>query len=95
MAISQEDKAIIKMTSAGDAITGHAFVLSLYWVSKSAVAGDDLLVSDEDGDTIWEAVADGTNFSQVFPVLRRIKGLTLTTRDSGTLYVVQRATPNL
>jgi hypothetical protein len=90
MAVS-DDIDIVKMTEAADEITGTFFVNFLYWVSKTAVAGDDLLVYDSDDNTLWEAVADGANFSRIYPVKTYVNGVKLQTKDSGTLYVVKQA----
>jgi len=89
MAVSDTTKAVIQMTAAADKITGRKFYTALHWVSKSAIAGDDLLVVDGDGDTVWEEVSDGSNFSKLFPINNYVTDLTLQTRDSGTLYAIQ------
>ena len=89
MAITQAGKNIIKMTAANDALTENIDILFLHWYSKGASAGDDLLVVDADGDTVWQEVADGSNFSRIFPIKNRINKLKVSTIDTGTLYVVR------
>jgi len=95
MAITQGSTPVIKITAAGvvdDTVVpaGITEVNYLHWVSKGAVADDDLLVSDGDGNTLWEEVADGARFSKLHVIKHPIKDLTVTTIDSGTLYVIKQ-----
>lgn len=80
---------VVKMTAASDAITGNVAVNFLYWVSKGATVGDDLLITDSADVAIWEAVADATNFAMIFPVKNAFSGVKVGTIDSGSLYVVK------
>ena len=90
MAITQEDKPIIKMTAGADQLDNVEDVNYLHWVSKLASAGDDLLVADDDDNVIWEEVADGANFSKIHIIKHPVNKLKITTMDSGTLYVVKK-----
>lgn len=90
MAVTQLDTPVIKMAAESDALTGLVVDVNyLHWVSKGAIAGDDLLVSDVNGDIIWEEVADGANYSKLFVLKHPVNGLVVTTMDSGTLYVIK------
>ena len=94
MAVTQYTTPVIKMAAQGDAMSDVLAdpivdVNYLHWVSKGATAGDDLLVKDTDGNTIWEEVADGAYFSKLHVIKHPINDLTVTTMDSGTLYVVK------
>ena len=64
----------------------------LAWVSKAASAGDDCVLSDSKGRVVWESVASGSNYveREHFVSLSQVDGLTVTTLDSGTIYVYLR-----
>jgi len=91
MALGATDTNIVSMTAAADEITGTYFVNFFYWFSKSAIAGDDLSVTDTAGNVIWNCVADGSNFIKLFPVKTYVTGVKVATIDSGTLYVVKQS----
>lgn len=80
---------VVKMTAAEDEIAGDVYVNFLYWVSKTASAGDDLSVTNSAGTVIWDAVADGANFSMMYPLKQKCAGVKVGTIDSGALYVVR------
>lgn len=63
-------------------------ILGFRWVA-GATAGDQCIVTDTAGVVIWESVAAGSDYveSDMFPTARVYKGLTVTTLDSGRLYV--------
>jgi len=60
------NEGIIIMTAAADEIVTPLKVKSIRWVSKAAVAGDDIqLVEGSNHDitaVIWESVAAGANY---------------------------------
>ena len=87
MAAIQTDKPIIKMTAATDSISGLVAITSIRWVSKTATAGDDLLIVDAEGDTILEAIADGANFEREYLVVGRWDTPEVSVIDSGAIYV--------
>ncbi len=91
MAKTQLSKPVIKMTAAGDQLPGEERIAYLHWISKGATVGDDLLVVDGDGDTIWEDVAIEANSSKVHIINNRINKLKIETMtgDRGTLYVIK------
>jgi len=68
MAVTQASTPVIKCSAQADVIddtkvpNGIVDVNYAYWKSKTASAGDDLLISDGDGNTLFEDVADGANF---------------------------------
>lgn len=75
------------LNAATDSVSAH--VLYVRWVSKTAIAGDDcvLTISDEEGDdSVITFVASGANFVDV-AFLDRKCTVTLTTRDSGFVEV--------
>jgi hypothetical protein len=88
--VSQENFAVIKFTAEGDQLNFNVNVSYLHWISKNALAGDDLLILDGDGNTVWEEVADGANFSKIHILRHSVKKLKVQTMDSGTLYVIQK-----
>jgi hypothetical protein len=90
MAVTQEYFFNIKMTAAGDQLKNDVDVNYLQLIAKGAIAGDDFLVEDGDGNVIWEEVADGANFSKQFVVKHRVKNLKLVTLDTAgaKLYVI-------
>lgn len=83
---------VVGMTAANDELVGDQYVAYLYWHSKSAIAGDDLSVTNTAGTVIWECVADGANFIAIFPVRQKHAGVKVATIDSGTVYVVKAST---
>ena len=95
MGVTQGSTPVIKCATQGDIINstyvpgGIVDANYLLWVSKAAVAGDDLLVSDGAGNEIWPDIADGANYTKLFVLKHPIKDLTVTTMDSGALYVIK------
>ena len=87
MAVTQSTFNIIKMGAAADAITGLRKVNFLLWHAKAAAAGHDLVVSDAAGNVIWVDTADGANYKNFCPLKNTVNGITVTTMDSGELYV--------
>lgn len=66
-------------------------VRSIKWVSPSANAGDKCLITDADGFTLWESVANGSNYEVEAFVERTWKsGFAVPDLDSGILYIVVR-----
>jgi len=88
MAITQSTKPYILMTALNDTLSTRVNVNYLYWYSKEATAGDDIKIVDGDGDIVWEDVADGSNYTKLFPVKSQITGLKIATLDSGKLFVL-------
>lgn len=87
MAITQSTFNIIKMGAGSDALTGLRNVNFILWHSKGAVAGDDLLIKDAAGNELWADTADAANYKNFCPIKNTVNGITLTTMDSGTVYV--------
>lgn len=67
--------------------TDKVRVKSLRWVSKTASAGDDLSIEDDDGTVVWATVATGANYVEAHDVDARLHGFELAVIDSGALYV--------
>jgi hypothetical protein len=91
MATTQLTKPVVKLTAGTNKIEGTFPYAFLHWISKSAVAGDDLLVVDADGDTVWEEVADGANYSKQFALKMPVEDLEISVIDSGNLYAIRQA----
>ena len=91
MAVTQANFIVIKMGAALDAITGLYKVNFLYWHSKVAAADHDLLVSDAAGNELWSDTADAARYKNFCPIKNVINGITVTTMDSGELYVYLEA----
>jgi hypothetical protein len=72
-----------------EAVTTEAVkVKSIRWVSESASAGHNVVISDSDGKVLWEATAPGANQGESEIIENWWKnGFTLTTLDSGKVYV--------
>ena len=87
MAVTQSTFSVVKMGAQGDAITGLIDVNFLYWHSKGAAADDDLVVSDSLGNILWVDTADGARYKNFCPLKQRVNGITVTTMDTGELYV--------
>lgn len=91
MAVTQENTIVIKMGAAADAITGFINVNFLYWHSKGAAADEDLVVSDAAGNILWVDTADQARYKNFCPIKNKVNGITVTTMDSGELYVYKVA----
>ena len=95
MGVTQGSTPVVKCGAEADVISsvyvpnGIVDVAYLLWVSKTAIAGDDLLVSDGDGNEIWPDIADGANYTKLFVLKHPVKDLTVTVMDSGALYVIK------
>lgn len=76
------------VTVAAALTTDRVRLLGFRWVA-AATAGDTCIVTDAAGIVIWESVAAGADYveSDMFPVARIYKGLTVSALDSGRLYV--------
>ncbi|HXK36989.1 MAG TPA: hypothetical protein VJ553_05410 [Candidatus Paceibacterota bacterium] len=84
--ITGQGSSVICMDAVADALTNEVYVKHLRWVGATT-AGHQLIVSDVDGNVMWESVADGQYMIDVHPFYRSIKGITVTTMGSGKLYV--------
>jgi hypothetical protein len=89
MAFDPLDKPAMSTTTQGDTFAGPLCCVGFYWHSKGASAGDDLLISDGDGDAIWADSATGANYSNYFPFYNTVDTLTVTTLDSGTFTIIR------
>lgn len=65
------------------------------WVSKSASAGDDAQITDENGRTLWISAATGSNYVEQSPLMVNATTLKFPQIDSGTLYVYFDINPQL
>jgi len=82
-----------KIDTAGAAKVTAQFtkVRSIRWVSVSASAGEQCIIQDGDSFTLWESVANGSNYETEAFVERTWKGgFAVTTLGSGTLYITVR-----
>jgi hypothetical protein len=64
--------------------------VKIRWVDAAGTIGDNLLISDADGNKVWESVAQTANC--VDEGVLDLKGpvnLVLTTIDAGTLYIYE------
>lgn len=82
-----------KSSTVTDVLTGTYYIEWIEWISKAATGGDDLLVSDGDANDIQPGVADGANFHQLYPIGGYYTDPTLTTLDSGTVYIQTTKNP--
>ena len=72
--------------TAGVAVKGFHPVRFIRWVSKSASAGDDVIVQDEHGRSLFEAAATGSNYTDQAPIGAMARTLTFTI-DSGKVWI--------
>jgi len=75
----------VKLTAQSDVLPGSHFVK--YWRWVDAGSGDDLVVSDADGNEIAVSKANTDNYCETIPYLEQVKDAVVTTLDAGTLYV--------
>jgi hypothetical protein len=84
------DGKVWKLLPADAGVTVHynarIYIKELYWFNPTA-SGDDLLLVDMDGNTIWKAQAEANNGSQSLLLEGWYNGLVLTTLTSGELYI--------
>jgi len=75
-----------RSVTEGDVLSGITQVSTIEWVGATT-AGHQCVLTDENGDNVWESVADGQYFKDVHAHFDWVRDLTVTTLDSGTLYV--------
>lgn len=74
-------------TNAG-AKTALTFIKKVRWVSKTATAGDQVILKDEAGNVVWESCAPAANFTDKDD-LNRQATFTVDTITSGHLYLYE------
>jgi hypothetical protein len=89
MAVSNTGDSPLIMSAQGDADTRQFIVTWVRW-NGATTAGHTLTLKDSAGNIIFESVADGANFIDMQPIFKPCRGLSLTTMQSGTLYVFYR-----
>lgn len=62
-------------------------IRAIRWVSAGAAAGHQIVLTDADGNTVWETVATGANYVEESRVPVDVPSLTLFARSSGTVYI--------
>jgi hypothetical protein len=62
-------------------------VKGIRWVSKGAVAGDDVEIHDGTDRIVWKSVAGGSNYVEADATVRHIYGVSIPVLDSGELYI--------
>ena len=65
------------------------------WVSKSASAGDDAELQDENGRTLWISAANASNYVEQSPLMVNARTIKIAQIDSGTLYLYFDVNPTL
>lgn len=80
---------IIDTPGATILVAGGIILKRIRWVSKLAVAGDDVLVTDTADRAVWASVAPGGNYveSELIENAEPLRGLKVPILDSGTLYI--------
>ena len=86
MAVTGQGTGVYVFSAGSDAITGKTYVKHIRWVGATT-AGHHLTVSDSLGNVILDSYADGNYFIDIHPFYRYFTGITVTTMDSGKLYV--------
>lgn len=89
MAVTRDTKkGMIRMDTAADEVTGDLPVQFIYWYAKGATVGDDLEVVDSADNELYYDAATETNYTRIFPINRRVKGIKLQTIDRGHIIVI-------
>lgn len=58
------------------------------WVAEGAVAGNNVVLTDRNGNKVWESTATAANFTDQTNLENDFRnGLILTVMDAGTLYL--------
>lgn len=78
---------VIDTASATLVRTDVVHIASVRWVSNGASAGDQVIIKDGVGATIWETRATGNNYVEESKVPLRATGFAVTTLTSGTVYL--------
>lgn len=88
MAVTGTGTGMFKFTASGDSVAGVYILDSLRWVGAGA-AGDRCSVQSSDkGNVIFEAEADGANFTDGWVFRHQwVNGITVATMQSGALNV--------
>lgn len=82
---------IVIDTPGGGAIYSQEIKVQAFrWVSPTAVAGNQCIVQDKNGISIWESVASGANYEDVDHIEFSFFGLIVPTLSSGKLYIYVR-----
>jgi hypothetical protein len=79
---------VLAFTNAdvGSTQLGQFFIKHVRWVGGTTSAHTCVLKTSN-GDVIWESVADGAQFIDVYPFWKFFNGINVFALDSGTLYV--------
>ena len=87
MAVSGTDTGVLTMSANGDAYPFVSILVSCRWVGAGA-AGDQCLLTDTSGETLFFSEANGANYTDGWAFDRKwVSGLVVATMDSGTLQV--------
>lgn len=85
MAATQTTKPYVRMTTAGDILTGVHCIKSIVWIATTA--GDDLILDDSNDDIVVEIKASVNNETIQIDVREEVQNLTVRTIDSGSVIV--------
>lgn len=87
MAVTGTNTGMFKFTASGDTVDGVYILDSCRWVG-AGTAGDRCSIASTDGKVVFEAEADGANFTDgwVFHHLW-VNGITIATMQSGALNI--------
>ena len=83
----EKDPMVIDTASPNVIITDRLRIKSIRWVYEGASAGDNVEVQDAAGNTIWETVASGANYSESELIEQDVTGLIILTLAGGKLYI--------
>ena len=89
MAVTNAKSGIYRFDTGGGTVSGGQFVTYARWIAGAA-SGDQCVLSDGVGSIWFDSQADGADFIDIMPIYRVLQGLTVTTIDSGILYVYTR-----
>jgi hypothetical protein len=78
-----------KLTAVGDKLEGTFKIDRITWISETSTDGDNLVLTDFQGDIVVETVADTTTYTETFYTEGLwVTDLTVTTMDTGYIIVM-------
>ena len=91
MAVTGTGTGVLRFTASGDAVTDIHVLGSCRWVGGTT-AGDRCSFTDTAGNVIFEAEADGANFTDGWVFESKwASGITVASMDSGVLNIYMSA----
>ncbi len=87
MAVTGNLGKYITLTAVADAVTGPLFIKAIHWYG-TGTTGDTVVLKDSDGDVIFNARAQGTDYDNWYYYDRAVDGVTVDTLASGSIDIL-------